>query len=1056
MADKTVSVSLVGRDNLSQVFAKVGQSAQQAGKNIDQAGRTASASLDAIEKNTADTVLALNRLVDATDKAEKSATRTTSTWSKLGATVGTAVTAGLLLSVRAAADAEVSQQRLQTTIEATGALFEQYAGQIDAVNNKALSLSFDDEDAQDALSQLIQATGDVEASMDQMGLAMDIARGRGIDLASATKIVIAADQERFTALKRLGIQIDENSTKESVLADLQQKYAGQAQAYAETNAGAFDRWQNSIENAAESVGAFLGPAQQLLLVFPGIAAGFTGMAGAIAKIGSMGGATSVLSSLPALLMGPVGIAGAAVAAGVAIVALANHFSTDLPTASQAAIEAMQELINKIVEAGDQSEYALMLLQLDDVMRDNKKTVDEYKDSFTDLVLIQAKLKDQGGADISSDIFANLSQSQRELIDGNHDLWVTYDEVTAAVDTWASHAADAAAVNDGLAAGMDELEQIWRMTGEAGDFAKSQAQAYTAALEAGDITPERYEQLLNALITGYENAGEAALASGESVKTNTAAIDENGTAMERWAAIQVKSLDNVARSMQQLGQGSVTLGSLFGHMIDPFTLRAQNQLDNVSRQMAAMGSMSPKMGAPGDTGAFDQAFQGVKAGANAAAEAQRGLQVSIANASDAMTYQVGESQRLADALESEAADKAEAMKAATDAMTRSFNAATAAATGTTRALDSGFQVVVGNTNAIAKSSQQVRDWAGELIGASGTVATMDNLLARNVITQEDYNAAQQAFYPIAVSNMRIQDDVLAIQTRQAPVLADLTEAQADYMDKVAAMGPEQQAFNLAMMDSATSAQALQLATGLLGDQGDVFAPMVEAAANLDPYLATILDQMGLISQQEDGTWTVTLDDQATSPMEDLAASMRDLTDQIYILTTYLDDDEANDGISQLESQLADLSAFVATPTVTVNDFASSVLGGIMGTLNNINGMFATATVQTNYVTTGSVSGGYGPQLASGGTISPYGYSRAAANGMTATLVGERGPEVVMLPGGSQVMNTEGSRSRWSGGGGFTFNNYGTIVGVDDLKEQIIEAWSKAWQRANYQHERSMGV
>ena len=112
MADKQVSVTLTGRDNLSPVFRKVGDSATQAGRQIDNAGKTASASLDAIEKNTAEAVVALNRLANATDKAEQSAKRSSATWERAGKLAGGALAAGLLLSVRAAAEAQVSQERL--------------------------------------------------------------------------------------------------------------------------------------------------------------------------------------------------------------------------------------------------------------------------------------------------------------------------------------------------------------------------------------------------------------------------------------------------------------------------------------------------------------------------------------------------------------------------------------------------------------------------------------------------------------------------------------------------------------------------------------------------------------------------------------------------------------------------------------------------------------------------------------------------------------------------------------------------------------------------------
>ena len=54
----------------------------------------------------------------------------------------------------------------------------------------------------------------------------------------------------------------------------------------------------------------------------------------------------------------------------------------------------------------------------------------------------------------------------------------------------------------------------------------------------------------------------------------------------------------------------------------------------------------------------------------------------------------------------------------------------------------------------------------------------------------------------------------------------------------------------------------------------------------------------------------------------------------------------------------------------------------------------------------------------------------------TLVGERGPELVNLPGGSTVY----PNGTGPGGGGVTnqFHFHGAVYGVEDLKEAVVEA------------------
>ena len=1021
MADKQVSVTLTGKDNLSPVFRKVGDAATQAGRTIDNAGR----SVQTLDREATTAAQSMSRFEQASARAEQATSRLGLSAAKLGAAVGTAVSAGLLLSVRAAADAQVSQQRLQTTIEATGALFEQYASQVQAVNNTALRLSFDDEDAQDALNGLIQATGNVEESMSQMGLAMDIARGRGIDLASATKIVIAADQERFTALKRLGIAIDENSTKESVLADLQARYAGQAQAYADTNAGTFERWGNTIENFAESVGAALGPAQQLLLVFPGLATGATMLSGALAAVG--------------LSLGPVGLAAAAVLAAAGLYKLwtsAEGLVSPVEVANKA-IGNLEQTVRDLYAAGS-TLGVLGERATEGIFPNIEKDVARIEEIQNAIAQTNRAIGESGGV---------ATQKQEE------DLQRWSFEIMSLADKYGllNDANLSLAVSSlDVAGAADDLNTVLRYQGEGA----AQAQAEVAELfdqwDRGEISAPTLIKDLDTIASSLdlydENATKSA-ASTDALGASTSALAEKQ--IELYNAIyKTTELYN-----KQHGDGGQNLAGEHREIASALDAEAKARTELAAQQMA--DAIRNPFSRPEtirllrtETESYTDAINRQK---------QAIIDAGSASAAAGNVRPMGQPAGISSVVNNPPKDNTAERAAAMDALTRSFDAATAAATGTTEALDSGFQVVVGNTNAIAKSAQGVQDWADELIGAAGTYATMDDLLSRGIVTQEDYNAAQAAYTPIAEANRRIQDDVLAIQTRQAPILADLTQQQAEYMDTVAAMEPAQQAFNLAMMDSATSAEALQLATSLLGENGDVFAPMVEAAANLDPYLASILSQMGLIEQQDDGTWTVTLDDQASAPMSDLASSMQALTDQIYILTTYLDADETNDGISYIESQMADLSAFVATPTVDLVDNASGPLYAISGLMGGLNGMTATTYVQTVYesVTSDTRTGA----KAYGGTISPYGYSRAAANGMTATLVGENEPEIVMLPGGAQVMPGPGSRSRMraqGGSDGFTFNNYGTIIGVDDLKEQIIGAWAQAWQRANYQHERSMGV
>lgn len=64
----------------------------------------------------------------------------------------------------------------------------------------------------------------------------------------------------------------------------------------------------------------------------------------------------------------------------------------------------------------------------------------------------------------------------------------------------------------------------------------------------------------------------------------------------------------------------------------------------------------------------------------------------------------------------------------------------------------------------------------------------------------------------------------------------------------------------------------------------------------------------------------------------------------------------------------------------------------------------------------------------------------------TLVGERGAELVSLPRGSHVYNSEDTK-QMTGNGGITINVNAPVTGVDNLKATILEAVNEATERQN---------
>lgn len=178
-----------------------------------------------------------------------------------GAAITTGVVIGLKQSVDAAIEAEKSQARMEAQLKAVGISYKQHADQIEQVIQKTSQLAgLDDEDLQDAFTNVVRSTGSVNKSLKQMTLVADLARAKHLDVAKAGEIVGKVMAGNTGVLSRYGITLKDGATATEALGVLHQKFSGQAEAYGKTTAGAQDRFRVAVENLKESVGEHLLPA----------------------------------------------------------------------------------------------------------------------------------------------------------------------------------------------------------------------------------------------------------------------------------------------------------------------------------------------------------------------------------------------------------------------------------------------------------------------------------------------------------------------------------------------------------------------------------------------------------------------------------------------------------------------------------------------------------------------------------------------------------------------------------------------------------------------------
>ena len=108
-------------------------------------------------------------------------------------------------SSKVARDAEVTTTRLTTALHDNVKGFQGTAEAMEPAIDAGRRLGFTGDELRASLSALVTVTKDTKQAQDDQSAAEDLARARGIDLASATNIVIKAQEGNVGALKKLGI-----------------------------------------------------------------------------------------------------------------------------------------------------------------------------------------------------------------------------------------------------------------------------------------------------------------------------------------------------------------------------------------------------------------------------------------------------------------------------------------------------------------------------------------------------------------------------------------------------------------------------------------------------------------------------------------------------------------------------------------------------------------------------------------------------------------------------------------------------------------------------------
>jgi len=181
------------------------------------------------------------------------------------AAAGAAIGAFAVASIKAAAEDEAGQKKLEETIRnTTKATADQIAGIDQYVTAQSIATATTDDVIRPALSRLLRSTGDLTKAQELLTLSQEIAAATGKPLEAVTNAVAKSFDGSNTALTKLGVGIDAATLKTLTFDQTQQllnkTFDGFIENQATTAEFKFKQLSIAIDETKEQVGAALLPA----------------------------------------------------------------------------------------------------------------------------------------------------------------------------------------------------------------------------------------------------------------------------------------------------------------------------------------------------------------------------------------------------------------------------------------------------------------------------------------------------------------------------------------------------------------------------------------------------------------------------------------------------------------------------------------------------------------------------------------------------------------------------------------------------------------------------
>jgi hypothetical protein len=174
--------------------------------------------------------------------------------------------------VKAAIEDEQAQLRLANALKtATGATDDQIKATEAMILKTSLATGVADDKLRPAMQRLAVSTKDTGEAQRLLSLALDLSKGKGIELETVANALGRAQDGNTTALGRLGLGLSKAELSTLSFTEVQNKlselYGGSAAANAETFQGKIDRLKVGFDEAKESLGVALLPQVERFIGF---------------------------------------------------------------------------------------------------------------------------------------------------------------------------------------------------------------------------------------------------------------------------------------------------------------------------------------------------------------------------------------------------------------------------------------------------------------------------------------------------------------------------------------------------------------------------------------------------------------------------------------------------------------------------------------------------------------------------------------------------------------------------------------------------------------------